>query len=187
MQISNILLQNLKGEALAEIARASDASEKATKQIAAEALPLILSQMEIQTQDPLGANELNSALNAHLGTSKINRDDGAKILSHIFDDISAIYEVIAKRTSTSQEDASHVMQALASIIMETLGDHKAAASGLTDSDLARLLAGTGKDSNILEMVMQETEQKDEAIASDVGKGMGFLKKMIRKRAANKKK
>ena len=52
------------------------------------------------------------------------------------------------------------MSALSSVIMETLGDQKKAAGGFSTGDLMRLLSGTGKDSNILEMVMDQDGDGD---------------------------
>ena len=52
------------------------------------------------------------------------------------------------------------MGALSSVIMETLGDQKAASSGFSASSLTKLLSGTGADSNILGMVMDQDGDGD---------------------------
>jgi len=176
-----MLLENLKGAALQQISSKAWSDEQTTKSIASQALPLILAQLEKNTSTEQGAEKVNEALNAHLWESKIDLADGAKILGHIFGDSDKAINAIAKNTGSSEKESSGVMSALSSVLMETLGDQKKAAGGFSTSDLMKLLAWTGKDSNILEMVMDQDGDGDVDINDWVKFGMGFLKKMLTKK------
>jgi len=79
-----MILENLKGAALEQITQKIGGDNKTTKSIAAKALPMLLGQLEKNTATEDGANSLNDALNSHLGESKIDLADGAKILGHLF-------------------------------------------------------------------------------------------------------
>lgn len=61
-----MLLENLKGAALEQIANKAGSDSKTTKSIASQALPLILAKLEQNTRSQEGAEQLNDALNAHL-------------------------------------------------------------------------------------------------------------------------
>lgn len=176
-----MLLENLKGEALKQIAETIGSKPKTTKKIASQALPLILAQLEKNSATPKGAENINNALNTHLGESKIDLADGAKILGNIFEDKEKAVSAIAKQTGSTPEESSGVMSALSSVLMETLGDQKKAAGGFSTADVTKLLAGTGKDNNILEMVMDQDGDGDVDIHDSVSFGMGLLKKWIRKK------
>lgn len=70
------------------------------------------------------------------------------------------------------------MSALSSVIMETLGDHKKAAGGFSTDDLMKLLSGTGKDSNILEMVMDQDGDGDFDKQDAMKFGISWIKKNL---------
>lgn len=177
MQLTNILLENLKGKALEQIAEKVGGDSVATKAITAKALPMILKQFEKNTSDEAGAESLNKALDAHTGESKIDVADGMNILGHLFGDKDNAVAEVAKATGQDTEKSAGVMGALSSVIMETLGDQKKAAwSWFGAGDLMKMLSGTGKDSNILEMVMDQDGDGD-FDKNDVMKfGFGMLKK-----------
>lgn len=170
-----MLLEGLKGKALEQIASQIGGDTKATKSIASKALPMILGQLEKNASTEQGADAINEALNSHLGESKIDLADGAKILGHIFGNKEEAIDSVAKASKTNAEQSSGVMSALSSVIMETLGDQKKAAGGFSASDVMKLLSGTGKDTDILGMVMDQDGDGDFDKNDAVKFGMGWIK------------
>lgn len=181
MELSNMLLENLKGQALEQIASYVGGDTKSTKSIASKALPMILGQLEKNASSEDGANAINEALNSHLGESKIDLEDGSKILGHIFGNKDEAINTVAGATKTDVEQSSGVMSALSSVIMETLGDQKKAAGGFSAGDIIKLLSGTGKDNDILGMVMDQDGDGDFDANDGVSLGMGFIKKLFGKK------
>lgn len=175
MDISNMILANLKGKALEQIAAQVGWDNAATKAIAAKALPMILGQLSKNTESEKWAEDLNNALNSHLGESKIDIADGKNILGHIFGGSDKAIAEVAKASGQSKEETSGVMGALSSVIMETLGDQKKAASGFGTGDLMKMLSWVGKDSDILGMVMDQDGDGDFDKNDAMKFGMGWIK------------
>jgi hypothetical protein len=176
MELSNMLLNQLKWKALEEITKKVGGDNAATKAIAAKALPMILGQLSKNTESEKWAEDLNNALNSHLWESKIDIDDGKNILGHIFGWSDNAVAEVAKASGQSAEQASWVMGALSSVIMETLGDQKKAASGFGTKDLMKMLSWTGKDNAILGMVMDQDGDGDFDKQDAIKFGMGWIKK-----------
>lgn len=176
MELSNMLLENLKGKALQQIAQQIWGDSKTTKSIAAKALPMILGQLEKNAWDEAWASAINDALNSHLWESKIDLNDGKKILGHIFWDTQSAVESVSAASWKSQEDSLWVMSALSSVIMETLWDQKKAAWGFDANDIIKLLSGTGKDTDILWMVMDQDGDGDFDGQDAMKFGMWWIKK-----------
>lgn len=173
-----MLLEQLKGKALEEITKKVGWDNTATKAIAAKALPMILGQLSKNTESEAWAEDLNNALNSHLGESKIDVEDGKNILWHIFGWADSAVSDIAKASGQSADQTSGVMGALSSVIMETLGDQKKAAGGFDTGDLVKLLAGTGKDTDILGMVMDQDGDGDFDKQDAVRFGMDWIKNKL---------
>ncbi len=120
-----------------------------------------MKQLEKTSQDETAAEGLNTALNDHMGESKIDVEDGKNILKHLFGgDSSQAVKEIAAQTGKSEEESEGVLGALSSVLMETLGDQKKAAGGMDTGDLMKLLSGVGKDNAILAMVMDQDGDGD---------------------------
>jgi len=66
MEISNMLLENLQGKALEEIAQAVGIDAKKTKTLAGSGRPLWRSQLEKDASTHSGAESINESLNKHL-------------------------------------------------------------------------------------------------------------------------
>lgn len=170
-----MILANLKGKALEQITSKVGWDSAGTKAIAAKALPMILGQLSKNAQDEKGAEDINNALNSHLGESKVDIEDWKNILGHIFGSSESAVKAVAQETGQSEEQASGVMGALSSIIMETLGDQKKAASGFWTQDVMKLLSGVGWDSDILWMVMDQDGDGDFDKNDAMKFGMGWIK------------
>ena len=155
MDISNMILENLKWKALEQISSKVWWDTASTKAIASKALPMILWQFSKNVQSESWAEALNNALNSHLWESKIDIEDGKKILWHIFWNKESAINEVAQATWQTQEDASWVMWALSSVIMETLWDQKKAAGWFGTQEITKLLSWTWKDTDILGMVMDQ--------------------------------
>lgn len=171
-----MILANLKGKALEQITSKVGWDNAATKAIAAKALPMILSQLSQNAQNEKGAEDINNALNSHLWESKVDIEDGKNILNHIFSNSDEAINTVAKSTGQTKQQASGVMGALSSIIMETLGDQKKAASGFGTRDLMKILSWVGEDSDILGMIMDQDGDGDFDRNDAVKFGMGWIKK-----------
>ncbi len=176
MELSNMLLEWLKGKALEQISQYVGGDTKSTKSIASKALPMILKQLEQNSQDPKKVEDLNNALNSHLWESKIDIDDGAKILWHLFAWSNRAIASVAKASGQDTEKTKWVMSALSSVIMETLGDQKKAAGGFNPGDLTKILAWIGKDTDILAMVMDQDGDGDFDKQDVMKFGISWIKK-----------
>ena len=176
MDISNMILSNLKWKALEQITAQVGWDNAATKAIAAKALPMILGQLSKNAESKQWAESINTALNSHLWESKIDVNDGKKILWHIFGWSDNAVAQIAEQSGQSKEQASGVMGALSSVIMETLGDQKKAAGWFWAGDVMKMLSGVGaNDSNILGMVMDQDGDGDFDKQDAMKFGMGWIK------------
>jgi len=182
MEISNMLLENLQGKALEEIAQAVGIDAKKTKTLASIWLPLLLSQLEKNASTHSGAESINEALNKHLWKSRIDIADGVKILAHLFSNTDEVVQQVSAQSSKSKEETLWVLSALSSVIMETLWDQKKAAGWFETTELMKLLSGTGKDVDILWMVMEEPhDSKVHKEDTGISSGMSFLKKLLTKK------
>lgn len=175
MDISNMILANLKGKALEQITSKVWGDSAATKAIAAKALPMILGQLSKNSESSQGAEQINTALNSHLWESKVDMTDGSKILGHIFGGSDDAIDQVAKASGQSKEQAWGVMSALSSIVMETLWDQKKASSWFDASSVTKMLSGVGKDSDILGMVMDQDGDGDFDKQDAMKFGMGWIK------------
>lgn len=155
MDLSNMLMQQLKGKALEQIASQVWGDSAMTKTIAAKALPMILGQLSKNTETPEGAESLNNALNGHLGESKVDVNDGMKILGHMFGNKDTAVWEVAKTSGATAAQTEWVMWALSSVVMESLWDQKKAAGWFGANDLMKMLSGTGKDGNMFALLDQD--------------------------------
>jgi len=83
MDLPQILTGELKKQALSQIAKQMGGDNKMAQAVIEKALPSILSGLEKNTQTQDGKKALDIALDKHTGETKINLEDGAKILGHI--------------------------------------------------------------------------------------------------------
>lgn len=181
MDFSNILMQQLKGKALEQIAWQVGWDSAMTKSIASKALPMILEQMSKNTETPGWAEDLNDALNKHLGESKIDVQDGMNILWHVFGDKQEAISQVANMSGASKDQTAWVMWALSSMVMEQLGDQKKAAGWFGTNDLVKMLSGTGKDANIFALLDQDGDGDfDKQDAMKFGFSW-FMKKVLGKK------
>ena len=147
---------------------------KIAQAVLEKALPSILSGLEKNTQTQDGKKALDIALDKHTGETKINLEDGAKILGHIlWNDKESEIENIAKATGVSKEQSSDVMSMLSSLVMEKLGDQKKA--GLWVDDITKMLSGASKSGGFLKGFDQDGDgdvDKNDAIKF----GLGYVMK-----------
>jgi len=173
-----MILSNLKGKALEQITSQVGWDSAATKAIAAKALPMILGQLSKNAETEQWAENINTALNSHLWESKIDIADGKNILGHIFGGKQDVVTEVAKASGQSEEQASGVMWALSSVVMETLGDQKKAAGWFWANDVMKMLSWTGNDANIMWMVMDQDGDGDFDKQDAMKFGMGWIKNMF---------
>ena len=177
-----MLAEQLKGQAMKQIAnRVWGGDNVLTGQLMAKALPMIMGQLEKNTQDPAGAEALDAALAKHDGSVLQNvewadLDDGKSILGHIFWNRDEAVAQIAQETGASPEQSEGVMSMLAPLVMGAMGQQKQAA-GLSASGLTKMLSGSGKQSsNMLGMFLDQDGDGDFDSSDAMKFGMGMLKK-----------
>jgi hypothetical protein len=133
-----------------------------TEQAVRQAVPALLGGMEANARDPEGAASLEKALGQHTGDpfagldlQKVDTDDGASIVGHIFGDKSL--EVVNRLGSQTGESGimSKLLPILAPIVLSWLAGKftgsdsaKSAPSGGGGRGLEDLLGGAGAGGGI---------------------------------------
>lgn len=180
MELTNMIMQQLQGKVIEEIAGQVGGNSDMVKKIAGQALPQILKQFEKKSEDATEAEALNNALDAHTSERPGGFDiaDGKKILGHLFGNSESAVKDVAKNSGADEETTSGIMGALSSVVMETLGNQKKAAGGLQTSDLMKMLSGVGKDTNFLSAMLDQDGDGDLDAQDAMKFGLGMLKKKL---------
>lgn len=173
MNITELLGSELKKQALKKIASSVWGDSQTAQSIIQQALPTILGGLEKNTQTPEWLEALDSALEKHTGTTKIDIADGKNILGHIFgDNTSDTVSGLASSFGISDEQSSDVMGILSSLVMEKLWDQKAA--GVGKDIISQLLSGSSKQ-NMLGMVFDQDGDGDFDKNDAMKFGMNWIK------------
>ncbi len=181
MDLTALLVDQLKGQAINQIAKKVWGGDSVmTSQLMAKALPMIMGQLEKNSQDPAQAEALDAALAKHDGSVLDNvewadLDDGNKILSHIFGNKQEAVDQIAKETGASPEQSAGVMSMLAPLVMGAMWKEKKSA-GLSASGITSMLAWSSKSSNMMGMFLDQDGDGDFDKKDAMKFGMNYLKK-----------
>jgi hypothetical protein len=160
------------------------------KQITELGLPTLLQALGQNSSSSDGASALSAALDQHQDDKvddvdgfldNVNREDGSKMLQHIFAGNSDIVQSsIAKKTGADTSQVAGIMTQLAPLLMGSLAQQKK-QKNLDSSGVAGLLSGLtgqGGDSGIMGMVTNLLDaDNDGSIVDEVG---GLLKGIMKK-------
>lgn len=151
------------------------------------AIPTIMKAMDRNARSPMGAESLINALKEHenkdvvsmiKNPSKIDKNDGEKILSHILsskDD--QVKNNLARETGLGKKQVSGVLAQLAPILMGVLGQQQK-QGGLNGLGISSILSeGLSKASKggMLDMATKFLDQdNDGSIVDDIGNIIGDI-------------
>ena len=147
--ITQIITQQLSGRAVSTIAQRFGISESKANTAVQIAVPLILSALARNAEQPQGAESLHQAINNDHDGSIFNNlmgylgspqsANGAGILGHVFGSQTPTLENnLAQATGMDQSSASGLLETIAPIVMGALGKEQQ-QNGLSATDLANLL------------------------------------------------
>jgi hypothetical protein len=162
------------------------------QQLAQIGLPALLQALGRNAATSEGAASLASALDQHQDDdvddldgflNNVDREDGAKMLQHIFGGNNAIVEnKLAQKTGIEMNQVSGLMAQLAPLLLGALAQQKKQQnvdqSGITDMLGGLLQQSAGSKNNFMNMAMDLLDaDNDGSIMDDLG-GMfkGFMKR-----------
>lgn len=166
------------------------ANESQVKKLTELGIPTLLQALERNSSTSEGAESLATALDEHEDVPvddlkgllyKVNKDDGAKILKHIFSgNDDQIENNLAQTTGLEKNQVSSMLAQLAPFLMGALGQQKKQqnidSNGITDllSNVLRKNSNSGMQ-DIVKNILDSN--KDGNILDEVGNILGsFMKK-----------
>ena len=177
-------------DTLKKLGQSVGAEPSKVQQLAEIGMPALLQALGRNASTPDGAASLAKALDQHQDDdvddikgflNKVNTDDGAKMLQHIFAGKNDWVQTnLAKQTGLETNQVSGLMTQLAPLILGALAQQKKQnnldASGI--GGLLRGLSGQGGNSGLMGMVTNMLDSDNDGnIVDDVGGLLkGFLKK-----------
>ncbi|MPN62871.1 hypothetical protein SDC9_210624 [bioreactor metagenome] len=154
-------------------------------------LPALLQALGRNASTSEGAASLAHALDQHQDDdvddldgflNNVDREDGAKILQHIFADKNAgIQNRLAQKTGMETNQVMDIMEQLAPLLMGTLAQQKKQRnvdqSGIADLLGGMMQQGNGGKNSFMNMAMDLLDaNNDGSIVDDIGGVLkGFLK------------
>ena len=167
--LTALLGQLLNADTLSAISGATGVSSNDTKNVLANALPLLLNGANNQAASSKTVESFLGALTQHAAddSSNVNKfyknvdlDDGSKIIKHLLGaDTKTVTENVAKKANTNSSAASKVLSAAAPLLLTLIGKSlisnvtkstKKKSSAVSSADLLGALLGggvTAKQSN----------------------------------------
>ena len=138
----------LSGSSVKQIAKAVGIDEKSAEAALKKAVPALLENMSGNSKKSSGAQALQKALLAHADddddVNKIDRKDGAKIISHILGDNAAdVKKSLSKAGGLDSSKVDDLLSIAGPMVMKSVGQKTKAKSG--DLDLEGLLKDVMKD------------------------------------------
>ncbi|MBR0462629.1 MAG: DUF937 domain-containing protein [Erysipelotrichaceae bacterium] len=160
--LNALLGQLLNADTLSAISGATGVSSSDTKNVLANALPLLLNGANNQAASSKTVESFLGALTQHAAddSSNINSffknvdlDDGAKIIKHLLGgETKSVTENVAKKANTNSTAASKVLSAAAPLLLTLIGKSlisnvtkstKKKSSAVSTTDLLGALLGAG--------------------------------------------
>jgi hypothetical protein len=193
MDIFKLLNEQMSdSDMLDKLGRSAGAGPSQVQQLAQMGLPALLQALGRNASTSEGAASLAHALDQHQDDdvddldgflNNVDREDGAKILQHIFADKNAgIQNRLAQKTGMETNQVMDIMEQLAPLLMGTLAQQKKQRnvdqSGIADLLGGMLQQGEGSNNNFMNMAMDLLDaDNDGSIMDDLG-GMfkGFMKR-----------
>ena len=193
MDIFKLLNEQMNDrETLDKLGGSVGAAPDQVQQLAQIGLPALLQALGRNAATSEGAASLASALDQHQDDdvddldgflNNVDREDGAKMLQHIFGGNNAIVEnKLAQKTGMEMNQVSGLMAQLAPLLLGALAQQKKQQnvdqSGITDMLGGLLQQSAGSKNNFMNMAMDLLDaDNDGSIMDDLG-GMfkGFMKR-----------
>ena len=130
----DLLLQDDQRPETRTLANRAEVDTSDFSKIAALGLPAILQGISRNTQDDVGLDSFNQALNRHQDvgnyqsidqlTQAVDSQDGDKILGHVFNNKQSLFDRISKSAGVSNSSVQRVLTLLAPIVLKYLADRK---------------------------------------------------------------
>ncbi len=147
--LTSLLKTFIQEETIKGIFANAGANTSQIKTAVKAALPKLLEGLANNSKSEEGSKSLAEALDQHDGSSlknilkMINNDntqaDGSKILGHVFgENQNSVVENVASQSGISSSQATNVLQTVAPLLMEVLGQTKQ-TQGLNSGDIPGVL------------------------------------------------
>ncbi len=177
-------------DTLNKLGQSVGAEPSQVQQLAQLGMPAILQALGRNASTPEGAEALTGALDQHQDDNvedvagflnNVNRDDGAKMLSHIFaGNNDRVQNNLAKKTGLQTGQVSGLLTQLAPLLLGTLGQQKK-QQNLDSTGIAGLLGGLSEQGGNSGLMGIVTNLLDSDNDGDIDEGVGgllqgFLKK-----------
>lgn len=148
-ELASLIKTFIQKEVIKEISANAGANSSQIKTAMQAALPKLLEGLANNSQSEEGAKSLIEALGQHNGEPLKNilemiqdnntQVDGSKILGHIFGEKqNSVVENIASKSNISSSQSSNVLQTVAPLLMEALGQTKQ-TQGLNTENISSFL------------------------------------------------
>ncbi len=148
MDINSLIGTLLSSDSVSGVSKATKSSNKDVQKVLDAALPLLLKGAKKQSEDKNTSESFAKALLSHgkddtsnLSSflSKVDLDDGSKIIGHLLGNDDKDVKKIAKQSGVDSGDVSKILSASAPLLMSLLGQES--ASKKSDNNVALELAG----------------------------------------------
>ncbi len=174
--LTDILKSQMGDSFYSAAGQAAHASPEQSRSAVEMAIPFFLGALAKNTSKPEGAASLEKALQkkhdgsllSQLGdiTSDAGKQDGAKILNHIFGNKQGdVVQELSQKVGIDSSSAGSLMQMLAPVVMGALGKEKG-SKGLDAGGLSSLLqlsakqfSGSGNSSLLMSFLDQDRDGK----------------------------
>ncbi len=144
MDLNNIISSLTGNNLIGEISKKFNIDTNKIVSVIKAAIPKFISAMHSNASTSAGASALSQALSDHAGQALgLNIEDGMKILKKIFGgNLGSVVSGLSSQTSTSNEQVSNILAAVAPNLLSVLGN-----GNFSVGNLGGLLGGASSSSS----------------------------------------
>ena len=144
MDLNNIISSLTGNNLIGEICKKFNIDTNKIVSVIKAAIPKFISAMHSNASTSAGASALSQALSDHAGQALgLNIEDGMKILKKIFGgNLGSVVSGLSSQTSTSNEQVSNILAAVAPNLLSVLGN-----GNFSVGNLGGLLGGASSSSS----------------------------------------
>ena len=148
MDLNNIISSLTGNNLIGEISKKFNIDTNKIVSVIKAAIPKFISAMHSNASTSAGASALSQALSDHAGQALgLNIEDGMKILKKIFGgNLGSVVSGLSSQTSTSNEQVSNILAAVAPHLLSVLGNGNFSVGNLGGL-LGGLLGGASSSSS----------------------------------------
>lgn len=148
MDINSLIGTLLSSDSVSGVSKATKSSSKDVQSVLSAALPTLLKGAKAQSEDKNTSESFAKALLSHgkddtsnLSSflSKVDLEDGGKIIGHLLGNDEGSVKKIAKESGVSTKETSNILSAAAPLLMSLLGQES--ASKKSNNSAALEIAG----------------------------------------------